>query len=84
MSDTWECAECQVDNDLDDDPEEGQIVECAECGAEFEIVAVEPLEMVALDIPESDDDVPEAEVEAEEDAEVEEDEDEDDAEEDWD
>ena len=63
MSDTWECTECQVENDLDDAVEEGQIVVCVECGTEFEIVGLGPLEMVVLDIPESDD-VQDAEVEA--------------------
>ena len=50
------CPEC--DNELDievDEAEEGDIVTCDECGTEYEIVAVEPLELARLD-DELDDD----------------------------
>jgi len=40
------CPEC--DNELDiemDEVEEGDVVACDECGSEFEVVGVEPLEL---------------------------------------
>ena len=44
------CPEC--DNVLDievDEVEEGDVVACEECGAEFEVVGVEPLELARVD-----------------------------------
>ena len=41
------CPECE--NSLDvEKVEEGDIVVCDECGAEYEVVGVEPLEMVRV------------------------------------
>jgi alpha-aminoadipate carrier protein LysW len=48
--------ECSEENELDPDAEEGQIVECAECGTEFEIVRTEPLSLQPLSSSEGDDD----------------------------
>jgi lysine biosynthesis protein LysW len=40
------CPECESDLDLDeDDVEEGDVVECPECGTEFEVVSTGPLEL---------------------------------------
>lgn len=52
----WECSECQVENDLDPAVEEGQIVECTECGAEFEVTKLEPLDLELLESSAADDD----------------------------
>ena len=56
---SWECSDCSEENDLDPDAEEGQIVECVECGSEYEITRVEPLALSAIsssdDADESDD-----------------------------
>ncbi len=44
------CPEC--DNELDievDEVEEGDVVSCEECGTEYEIVGVEPLELARVD-----------------------------------
>jgi alpha-aminoadipate carrier protein LysW len=44
------CPEC--DNGLDielDEVEEGDVVTCEECGTEYEIVGVEPLELARVD-----------------------------------
>ena len=44
------CPEC--DNVLDvevDELEEGDVVNCDECGTEYEVVGVEPLELAAVD-----------------------------------
>ena len=40
------CPECENDLDIDvDEVEEGDVVACDECGTEYEIVGVEPLEL---------------------------------------
>jgi alpha-aminoadipate/glutamate carrier protein LysW len=44
------CPEC--DNELDfqeDELEEGDMVSCDECGSEYEVVGVEPLELSKVD-----------------------------------
>jgi alpha-aminoadipate/glutamate carrier protein LysW len=44
------CPEC--DNDLDiemDEVEEGDVVACDECGSEYEVVGVEPLELARIE-----------------------------------
>ena len=44
------CSECENLLDLDvDEVDEGDVVTCDECGAEFEIVATEPLEISKVD-----------------------------------
>jgi alpha-aminoadipate carrier protein LysW len=40
------CPECESNLDIDvDEVEEGDVVACDECGTEYEIVGVEPLEL---------------------------------------
>lgn len=40
------CPECENNLDIDvDEVEEGDVVACDECGTEYEIVGVEPLEL---------------------------------------
>ena len=40
------CPECDTDLDLDEDElEEGDAVSCAECGSDFEVVTVDPLDL---------------------------------------
>lgn len=54
------CPECENNLDVEmDEVEEGDIVVCDECGTEFEVVGVEPLELVQLgtDLDEDDDDL---------------------------
>ncbi len=62
------CPEC--DNGLDielDEVEEGDVVTCEECGSEYEVVGVEPLELARVDGDLIDDeDEPFAEEEEEE------------------
>jgi alpha-aminoadipate/glutamate carrier protein LysW len=44
------CSECETLLDIDvDDVDEGDVVTCDECGAEYEIVAAEPLEISKID-----------------------------------
>ena len=54
------CPEC--DNELDfqeDELEEGDTVSCDECGSEYEVVGVEPLELARVedDLDEEEDSV---------------------------
>jgi len=40
------CPECESDLDIaEDEVDEGDIVSCAECGTDFEVVATNPLEL---------------------------------------
>jgi alpha-aminoadipate/glutamate carrier protein LysW len=40
------CAECDTKLDIDEDEiDEGEIVSCPECGTDFEIVTVNPIEL---------------------------------------
>jgi alpha-aminoadipate carrier protein LysW len=40
------CPECETDLDVEvDDMEEGDVVSCAECGSDFEVITVTPLEL---------------------------------------
>lgn len=50
------CPECDNPLDFDeDDVEEGDTVICEECGAEYEIVAIDPIEMVRIEEDYDDD-----------------------------
>lgn len=50
------CPECDNPMDIDvDDIEEGEIVECDECGAELEVVSSDPLQLAAVDADGYDD-----------------------------
>jgi alpha-aminoadipate carrier protein LysW len=42
MADTAECVECGADVALPDDAEIGEIVDCATCGTELEVIDVSP------------------------------------------
>lgn len=60
------CPECENELDIDvDEVEEGDIVTCEECGTEYEVVGVEPLELTRID-EESDDEYDEEEEDEEE------------------
>ena len=44
------CPECENNLDVDiDEVEEGDVVACDECGTEFEVVGVEPLELARIE-----------------------------------
>ena len=44
------CPECENELDVElDEIEEGDVVACDECGTEFEVVGVEPLELARMD-----------------------------------
>jgi alpha-aminoadipate carrier protein LysW len=62
------CPECENELDVEvDELEEGDVVACDECGSEYEVVGVEPLELAKVgdDLDEVDDE-PFAEEEEEE------------------
>jgi alpha-aminoadipate carrier protein LysW len=51
------CPECENELNIDvGEVEEGDIVTCEECGTEYEIVGVEPLELARIDEDDYDDD----------------------------
>jgi alpha-aminoadipate/glutamate carrier protein LysW len=54
------CPECESNLDIEEDEvDEGEIVSCAECGADFEVVTVNPLELNRV-VEEDDEDEEEA------------------------
>jgi len=42
------CPECRTAIDMDDEVEEGQTVDCPECGVELQVVNVDPVELEVL------------------------------------
>jgi alpha-aminoadipate carrier protein LysW len=63
------CPECENDLDLEmDEVEEGDVVACDECGTEYEIVGVEPLELTRVgdELDEDEDELLEEEEEEDE------------------
>ena len=43
------CPECENDLDVEiDEVEEGDVIVCDECGTEYEVVGVEPLELTRV------------------------------------
>jgi alpha-aminoadipate/glutamate carrier protein LysW len=49
------CPECESELDVEvGDMKEGDIVVCDECGAEYEVVGVEPLELARVSDDEDD------------------------------
>jgi alpha-aminoadipate carrier protein LysW len=44
------CPECENNLDIDiDEVEEGDVVACDECGTEYEVVGVDPLELARVE-----------------------------------
>ena len=61
------CPECETDLDIEeDDVEEGDVVSCAECGSDFEVITANPLELKKVDEEEDDEEGDEEEEEDEE------------------
>jgi len=57
------CPECESDLDLEvEELDEGEVVSCTECGTDFEVVGVDPLELSRI----KEDDEEEEEAENEE------------------
>ena len=58
------CPECETDLDIDeDDIDEGDVVSCAECGSDFEVITTSPLELNKVADEEEDEDDDEEEEE---------------------
>jgi len=50
------CPECESDLDVEEDElDEGEILSCAECGSDFEVVSVGPLELTKVRDEEDED-----------------------------
>jgi alpha-aminoadipate carrier protein LysW len=61
------CPECENELDVDlDEVEEGDVIACDECGTEYEVVGVEPLELARVGEELDEDDEPYEEEEEEE------------------
>jgi alpha-aminoadipate carrier protein LysW len=44
------CPECDNPLDIDaDDVEEGEVIQCDECGSDLEVVSSDPLQIAAID-----------------------------------
>ncbi|PYY18377.1 MAG: hypothetical protein DMG60_08545 [Acidobacteria bacterium] len=61
------CPECDTDLDIEeDDIEEGDVVSCAECGSDFEVITANPLELKKVNEEEEDEEEEDEEEEEEE------------------
>jgi len=61
------CPECENELDVDvEEVEEGDVITCEECGSEYEVVGVEPLELARVGEELDEDDELYAEEEEEE------------------
>ena len=60
------CPECESNLDIEEDEvDEGEIVSCPECGADFEVVTTNPLELNRVVDEEDEDDEDEDKEESE-------------------
>ena len=50
------CPECEFELHVDTDADKGDIVTCEECGADLEVVGLDPVELDALEDDDPDDD----------------------------
>jgi alpha-aminoadipate carrier protein LysW len=58
------CPECENNLDLDEDGvDEGEVISCPECGTDFEVVTVSPLELKAMEEAKYEEDDEEEETE---------------------
>jgi alpha-aminoadipate/glutamate carrier protein LysW len=78
-----ECPECSSDIDVEEDElDEGETILCEECGRNFTVASVDPLELVEDESTSEDEDELDEELDEDEEDEEEEEEEEDD-EDDW-
>jgi len=50
------CPECENDLDIEEDEiDEGEIVSCSECGSDFEVITLNPIELKPVEEDEIDD-----------------------------
>ena len=51
------CPACESDLDIEEDEvDEGEVVSCPECGSDFEVVGIEPLELSRVEDEGDEDD----------------------------
>jgi len=51
------CPECESNLDIEEDEvDEGEMISCPECGTDFEVVTVNPLELKAVEEEEYEED----------------------------
>lgn len=51
------CPECESDLDIEEDEiDEGEVVSCTECGTDFEVITVNPLELRAVEDEDEEED----------------------------
>ena len=51
------CPECETSLDVEEDEiDEGEVLSCPECGTDFEVVTVSPVELKAVEEEEYEDD----------------------------
>jgi alpha-aminoadipate/glutamate carrier protein LysW len=56
------CPECENNLDIEEDEvDEGEIVSCPECGTDFEVITVSPIELKPVEEEEYDEDEEEEE-----------------------
>ena len=58
---TGTCPECDADVHVDTDADKSDVVSCEECGAELEIVGLDPVELDIVEEADIDDDEEEEE-----------------------
>jgi alpha-aminoadipate/glutamate carrier protein LysW len=58
------CPECENNLDFDEDEvDEGEVISCPECGTDFEVITVSPLELKAMEEAKYEEDDEEEEAE---------------------
>jgi len=54
------CPECETNLEIDEEEvDEGEVVSCPECGSDFEIITVSPIELKPVEEEIDDDEEPE-------------------------
>jgi alpha-aminoadipate/glutamate carrier protein LysW len=54
------CPECENDLDIEEEEvDEGEIVSCTECGSDFEVITLNPIELKPVEEEEAEDEVEE-------------------------
>ena len=54
------CPECENDLDIEEEEiDEGEIVSCSECGSDFEVITLNPIELKPVEEDEAEDEVEE-------------------------
>jgi alpha-aminoadipate carrier protein LysW len=62
------CPECESDLDVEEEElDEGEILSCTECGTDFEVVGVEPLELAKVSEEDEEEETPAKETDEDDD-----------------